>query len=370
MAPTNPLLLASEAGQSIWLDNLTRDMVREGGLQKLVREDGVSGVTSNPAIFSKAMTQGSAYDDQMRRLAEEGMDALAIYETMAIEDIQGACDVLRPVFERTNGTDGFVSLEVSPHLARDTDGTVVEARRLWKAVNRPNVLIKIPGTVEGVPAIRQCLTEGISINVTLLFSLDAYRSVMEAHLAALEARKDAGKPLATVASVASFFLSRIDTLIDKQLDAIGSEEAAALRGKVAVASAKLAYRMWKETYSGPRWEALAEAGARVQKPLWASTSTKDDAYSDVKYVEPLIGPQTINTVPDETLEAFRDHGKVGHTIQDGQAEAEDTLRRLEMLGISLKQATDELVEEGIAKFVRPFEKLLDALDEKRKNLVG
>ncbi|MGD8363151.1 MAG: transaldolase, partial [Gemmatimonadota bacterium] len=309
----NPLLAVKELGQSVWLDNLTRGLVRDGGLARLLEEDGISGVTSNPAIFNAAMTRGTDYDEQIRALAEEGKRAGEIYETMAIHDIQGACDVLRPAFDAAGGTDGFVSLEVSPHLARDAGGTIAEARRLWKAVDRRNALIKIPGTPEGVPAIRTCLTEGININVTLLFSLDAYGAVMEAHIQALEARREKGEPLDSVASVASFFLSRIDTKVDKRLDALRKEgthadTASALRGKTAVASAKLAYRRWQGVYSGPRWESLAGSGANVQKPLWASTSTKDPAYSDIMYVEPLIGPHTVNTMPDVTIDAFRDHG--------------------------------------------------------------
>jgi len=371
----NPLLAVKELGQSIWLDNLTRALVRKGGLERLRDEDGISGVTSNPAIFNAAMTKGSDYDDQIRSLAEAGKSAGEIYETMAIEDIQGACDLLRPVHESSGGTDGFVSLEVSPHLARDTEGTIAEARRLWGEVNRPNVLIKIPGTPEGVPAIRTCLTEGININITLLFSLDAYAQVMEAHLDALEARHEAGKPLDAVASVASFFLSRIDTKVDGQLDAMrkkgeNAEKAAALRGKAAIASAKMAYARWKGVYAGSRWDALAAAGAKFQKPLWASTSTKDPAYPDVMYVEPLIGPHTVNTLPDVTIDAFRDHGRVAETVERDLEEAQRALAGLDALGISMTQVTDELVEEGVKKFIDPFDALLADLEEKKKSLAG
>jgi transaldolase len=370
----NPLRRISEHGQSIWLDNLTRGMLRSGALGRLIDEDGISGVTSNPAIFNKAMTKGTDYDDQIRALAEQGKSAGEIYEAMAIRDIQDACDLFRPVFDAANGTDGFVSLEVSPHLARDTAGTADEARRLWGEVNRPNVLIKIPGTPEGIPAIQKCLAEGININITLLFSLEAYGNVMEAHLKAMEARHAKGEPLATVASVASFFLSRIDTLVDSKLDAMKergehAEEAAALRGKAAIASARIAYQMWKTVYDGPRWEALAEAGARVQKPLWASTSTKDPAYPDVLYVETLIGPHTINTLPDSTVEAFRDHGNVADTVEIAIEEQYAVLRRLEGVGISMKEVTDSLVDEGIDKFSEPFDALMRDLDAKRKSLI-
>lgn len=367
----NPLLKVSELGQAIWLDNLTRNMIHGGRLKRYMTEDGVTGVTSNPAIFNNAMTKGADYDEHIRRSAEQGLTGVALFEALAIVDIQDACDLFRKVYEDSNGTDGFVSFEVSPHLANDTQGTVSEARRLWKAVNRPNVMIKIPGTPEGVPAVETCLAEGINVNITLLFSLDAYQAVMDAHLAALETRQAKGLPLATVASVASFFLSRIDSKVDARLDALRAagehaEEAAALRGKTAVASARLAYQMWKETYSGERWETLAQAGGRVQKPLWASTSTKDEAYSDVKYVESLIGPQTVNTVPDQTLDAFRDHGRAAVTVEDDLPEQRQVLERLAAVGISLDEVTDELVAEGIKKFVEPFDALIQALEEKRE----
>jgi transaldolase len=370
----NPLRRLSEHGQSIWLDNLTRGMLQSGALKRLIDEDGISGVTSNPAIFNKAMTKGTDYDAQIRALAEQGKTAGEIYEALAVKDIRDACDLFRPTFDGTNGTDGFVSLEVSPHLARDTRGTAAEARRLWAKVDRPNVLIKIPGTPEGVPAIQECLTAGVNINITLLFSLEAYQNVMEAHLQALEARAKAGEPLASVASVASFFLSRIDTLVDEQLDAMKEKgeharEAAALRGKAAIASARIAYQMWKTTYEGPRWEALLEAGGRVQKPLWASTSTKDPSYPDVLYVEALIGPHTVNTLPDSTVEAFRNHGTVKVTVENAVQEQDEVLQRLETIGISMKSVTDTLVEEGIVKFSEPFDALMADLDAKRKSLI-
>jgi transaldolase len=369
MVATNPLHLLEARGQSIWLDNLTRRMLRDGFLQRLIEEDGISGVTSNPAIFEKAMTSGTEYDQAIRELADRGLPAPAIYEAMAVRDIQDACELLRSRYDRSNGTDGFVSLEVSPHGARSADATIEEARRLWTSVNRPNAFIKIPGTPEGVPAIERCLAEGININITLLFSLDAHKQVMEAHLAALEERARNGQPLSTVASVASFFLSRIDTMVDKKLDAMKSPEAVALRGRAAIASAKIAYQNWLNTYTGPRWESLRSFGARPQKPLWASTSTKDPAYPDVKYVETLIGPDSINTLPEQTIDAFRDHGRVpGDTILENVAEEVDALHRLEQLDISMKAVTDALVEEGIVKFTEPYDKLIGSLEEKRKAL--
>ena len=369
MATPNPLHALEARGQSIWLDNLTRGILRDGFLRRLIEEDGISGVTSNPSIFEKAMTSGSEYDQAIRELADMGLPAPAIYEAMAVRDIQDACELLRSRYDKTNGTDGFVSLEVSPHGARSAEATIDEARRLWASVNRPNAFIKIPGTPEGVPAIQRCLAEGININITLLFSLEAHQQVMEAHLAALEERARNGQPLATLASVASFFLSRIDTMVDKKLDAMKSAEAAALRGRAAIASAKIAYQNWLDTYTGPRWEALRSLGARPQKPLWASTSTKDPAYPDVKYVETLIGPDSINTLPEQTIDAFRDHGKVsGDTILENVDGERETLNRLERLGISMKAVTDALVDEGIVKFTEPYDKLIASLEEKRRAL--
>ncbi len=367
---TNDILKALDAqGQSIWLDNLTRDMIRGGRLAGLIRA-GVTGVTSNPAIFHKAISAGEGYDADIRSLAEGGADATAIYEGLAIRDIQDACDLFRPVHEASNGTDGYVSLEVSPHLARNTQGTIDEARRLWAAVGRENVLIKIPGTPEGIPAIQTCLTEGIHVNITLLFSLEAYGAVMEAHLAAMEARMARGLDLANVASVASFFLSRIDSAVDAKLDALGTSAATALKGTAAVASAKLAYRAWSAVYSGERWEKLKAAGARVQKPLWASTSTKDPSYPDLKYVEPLIGPFTVNTLPDETLDALLDHGTVAKTVADQVDQAREALTALAGVGIALEAVTDDLVREGIEKFVAPFDTLLAGIDARRRTVAS
>jgi transaldolase len=374
MTTPNPLRLLNEHGQSVWLDNLSRTLIESGELGRLIGRDGISGITSNPAIFAAAIAGGDAYDRQIGALAGSGRDTVALYETLAIDDIRAAADLLKPTWARGEGTDGFVSLEVNPHLARDTNGTLAEAERLWQAVDRCNVLIKIPGTPEGVPAIEEALYRGININVTLLFSLDAYAGVMEAHLKALERRLDDGRPLDGLASVASFFLSRIDSMVDKQLGAIGGaqkEQARGLRGQAAVASAKAAYRSWQRTYSGPRWDRLARAGARVQKPLWASTSTKDPAYPDVKYVEPLVGRHTVNTMPEVTLDAFRDHGRVQpDAVLEGVAEALEVPTRLAALGIDLDAVTAALVEEGIEKFAQPFDALLGNLEEKRKTLAA
>ncbi|MFQ5767734.1 MAG: transaldolase [Acidobacteriota bacterium] len=310
----NPLLQLKDCGQAVWLDNLSRPLIQDGSLQRLISRDGVSGVTSNPAIFHKAMTSGDSYQDQLPPLAKAGSPVAEIYEELAIRDIQEAADLLRPIYQESRGTDGFVSLEVSPHLARETQATVDEASRLWKKVDRPNIFIKIPGTEEGLPAIQSCLAQGININITLLFSLKAYRKVMEAYIRAMESRQQRGEPFTNVASVASFFLSRIDVKVDRMLENMISEgshldEARALKGKAAIASAKLAYQLWKGIHQDEPWQQLAEAGAQVQKPLWASTSTKNPDYSDVMYVEPLIGPRTVNTMPEVTLDAFRDHGK-------------------------------------------------------------
>jgi len=374
MTTPNPLRLLNDHGQSVWLDNLSRTLIESGELGGLIHEDGISGITSNPAIFAAAISKSDDYDRQIASLTGSGCDTVELYETLAIADIRAAADLLRSTWQRSEGTDGFVSLEVNPHLARDTAGTLAEAERLWHAVDRPNALIKIPGTPEGVPAIEEALYRGININVTLLFSLDAYAAVMEAHIKALERRLDNGLPLESLASVASFFLSRIDSMVDKQLDAVEgarADEAKNLRGQAAVASAKAAYSRWQRTYAGPRWERLASAGARVQKPLWASTSTKDPAYPDVKYVEPLVGKDTVNTMPEVTIDAVRDHGRVRpDSVLEGVAEALEIPARLAELGIDLDAVTATLVEEGVEKFEQPFDALLANLEEKRKTLAA
>ena len=363
---SHPLLDLKQHGQAVWLDNLSRPLIRSGELQRLVQEDGITGVTSNPAIFNKAMTGGTAYDEAMTQLVQEGKTTLEIYETLAIADIRDACDVLRPVYDTADGSDGFVSLEVSPHLADDTQGTIQEAARLWNTVGRRNLLVKIPGTAAGVPAVEACLTRGINVNVTLLFSLGAYTDVIDAHIRALEARVAQGEDLRQVASVASFFLSRIDVKLDPML----ATKARDLMGKVAVANAKLAYGLWQDKMESAGWQALATAGARVQKPLWASTSTKNPEYPDVMYVEPLIGPHTVNTMPDETIAAFKDHGNAGATVTQGVEEARATMTRLTGLGIDMDRVTDDLLAEGITKFVKPFDDLLAALEAKRESLAA
>ena len=371
----NPLVELAKKGQSVWLDNLARPLIRDGALERLVKEDGLSGITSNPAIFQIAMTSGDAYDEQIRTLSDQGKSAGEIYEALAIRDIQNAADILRPVYDRTEGADGFVSLEVSPHLARDERGSVEEAERLWKLVDRPNVLIKIPGTDKGIAAIEACLARGINVNITLLFSLKAYRKVIEAFFSALESRNGGGESIKGIASVASFFLSRIDVKVDKILDGLIAsgdhiEEAKALRGRAAIANAKLAYELWKEQFASERWKKLEKNGARIQKPLWASTSTKDPTESDVKYIEALIGPHTINTMPGETVEAFRDHGKVEATLERNLDDARAVMDRLQAIGVDLDRVTDELLQEGIEKFVKPFDGLIASLEEKRQSLAG
>lgn len=364
---TNPLLTLETLGQSVWLDFLSRPTIASGQLKRLIDHDGVSGVTSNPAIFEKAIAQSHDYDADIRRLARTGKGAEEIYERLVVEDIQRAADVFRLVYDDRDGRDGFVSLEVSPHLAHDRQGTIAEARRLWAVVDRPNLLIKVPATEEGLPAIRQLISEGINVNITLLFGLPRYRQVTEAYLAGLEARAAQGRPLQSVASVASFFLSRIDVLIDPQLDRIcqggwpAAELANALRGQAAIASAKVAYQIYKEVFAGPRFKELAKRGARTQRLLWASTGTKNPAYQDVKYVEPLIGPETVNTLPLETLEAYRDHGQPAVRLEEGVAEARHMLGSLAKVCVNLIQATQQLEDEGVEKFNQPFDQLMETL---------
>lgn len=373
----NPLLALSDYGQSYWLDNLTRGKIESGELTRRVTEEGLRGITSNPAIFNKAISGGGEYDAQIRQLAAEGLGIEPMYERIVVRDIQDACDILWPVYEATDGGDGFISLEVSPHLVYDTEGTIAEARYLYEAVARPNVLIKIPGSAEGVPAIEQMLYEGVNVNVTLLFSIGAYESVAEAYVTALERRAAEGLSVHDVASVASFFLSRIDTLVDSRLDElVGSgtlpeAQAVALRGEAAVANAKLAYQSFKRIFSGDRWDALVAEGARVQRVLWASTSTKNPAYDDLKYVEPLIGPHTINTMPDQTVDAFLDHGQiVPNSVERDADTAGRVMRSLAEAGIDFEQVTSQLLVEGVRKFIDPFDALLDTLAERREALAA
>jgi len=374
-ATLNPLQELNKYGQSVWLDYIRRNLISSGELQRMLDEDGLGGVTSNPAIFEKAITGSTDYTEALLELQQEkGLDAMAIYERMAIKDIQDAADVLRPVYERTKRRDGYVSFEVSPFLAKDTAGTIKDARRLWKAVNRPNLMVKIPATVEGIAAIEQAISEGMNINVTLLFAQDMYERVARAYISGLQKWTASGGDAGRVASVASFFISRIDSMIDATLktrlkQSQDVKERALLRsllGKVAIANAKLTYQLYKTIFSGPAWEPLAKLGAQTQRVLWASTSTKDPSYSDVLYVDELIGPDTVNTIPPATFDAFRDHGKPKASLEADLDVAHDVMDTLEAVGISMKQATDELVTQAVRLFAEPFDKLLNSVDAKCK----
>ncbi|MBL8534637.1 MAG: transaldolase [Betaproteobacteria bacterium] len=357
----SPFASLRQIGQSIWLDNLSRGMLQSGELRRLVEAGEATGITTNPAIFKNAMSTGAAYQSELATLRASQPDPERRYEQMAIADVQSACDAMRPVFDATGGDDGYVSLEVSPLLAYDAEATLAAARRLRAAVARDNVLIKIPGTVEGAEAFRRCIAEGISVNVTLLFSIGQMDRIFDAYISGLEARKAAGGDVSKVKAVASFFMSRIDSLLDKRLDAIGTAEAAPLKGRSAVSIGKIAYQRYLSVFNGPRFAALRAAGARPQYLLWASTSTKNPAYNDLLYVEPLIGPQTINTVPDITLAAFRDHGKAALTIGDGVPQAEAALAALERLGIDLEAAGTQLQTEGVKLFEEAYAALLSAV---------
>jgi transaldolase len=366
----NPLRQLATLGQSIWLDFIRRDLIASGGLRRLIEEDGLRGMTSNPAIFEKAIAGSHDYDENIRAMALEGKGAKEIYEALSQRDVQSAADEFRPLYDRTDGKDGYVSLEVNPHLAHDPNGTMLEARRLWGALNRPNVFIKVPATAEGLPAIRQLISEGISVNVTLLFGLPRYRQVVEAYLAGIEARSAQGKPVKHVTSVASFFVSRIDALVDPLLDkpiAQGGKKAdlaRKARGQVAIASAKIAYQIYRELFGSDRFKKLAAQGALVQRLLWASTSTKNPDYSDVKYVEALVGPDTVNTAPVETLDAYRDHGEPKARLEQDVTEARQVLERLPELGISIDKVTRQLEDEGVEKFNQPFDKLMALLAQR------
>jgi transaldolase/glucose-6-phosphate isomerase len=371
---SNPLRVLNSLGQSVWFDYIRRIELTSGHLKELIDVDGVSGVTSNPSIFEKAIAGSNDYDQAIRKLVEAGEDTPVIFESLEVEDIRAAADLFRPIYDSTEGRDGFVSIEVAPTLARDTQGTITEAHRLWREVDRPNILVKVPGTAEGLPAIEQLLGEGININITLLFAIERYEQVAMAYIAALEKRAREGKPLDRIASVASFFVSRIDTMADQQLEAKltaakSAEEKqrlAGLRGKTAVANAQLAYVKFKEIISSPRFQALARKGARVQRMLWASTGTKNPQYSDTLYVDTLIGPDTINTMPAATLGAYRDHGKPRPTIEEGLDDARSVMKQLAEVGIDLAAITRKLEEQGVESFAKDYEKLLAALAEKRR----
>jgi transaldolase len=368
----NPLQQLLDYGQSMWLDYIRRDLFTSGKLKHMIAEDGLRGMTSNPSIFEKAIADSSLYDDMLKALASrKDLDATGRFEQLAIRDIQDAADSLRPVYEQSNFHDGFVSLEVSPYLARKTQETMDEARRLWKAAARDNVMIKVPGTAEGIPAIRQLISEGININITLLFAQEVYEKVAEAYIAGLEDLAKRGGNLKKMASVASFFISRIDTLVDSMLndrlkntnDASQQALLSSLLGKVAIANGKLTYQRYQRIFSGPRWEALASKGAQTQRVLWASTSTKNPKYRDVIYVEELIGPDTVNTMPPATVDAFRDHGKLRNSLTEDIPGAEKVMDDLARAGISIKQVTDKLTEDGVKLFADAFAKLLAAVEK-------
>jgi transaldolase / glucose-6-phosphate isomerase len=364
----NPLRALLEFGQSPWMDYVRRDLLTSGALKKLIQEDGLMGMTSNPTIFEKAITGSKDYSDILESPEAKKLDAKGVYEKIAIRDVQDATDIFKPVYQQTKRRDGYVSLEVSPLLANDTQGSIDEARRLWKSVGRENVMIKIPGTKEGLPAIRTLLEEGININITLLFAQWVYEDVAEAFLQALEARAKKGQDISHVASVASFFVSRIDTLIDSQIDAklkaaTDANQSAlltSLQGRVAIANAKLTYHKYHEIYGGPRWKALAAKGAQTQRLLWASTSTKNPKYRDVLYVEELIGADTVDTIPPATFDAFRDHGRVRASLTENLDAAAKTMLALEKAGISMKEVTDKLVVDGVKLFADAFRQLLEA----------
>jgi transaldolase len=363
----NPLRQLGELGQSIWYDFITRDLLRSGELERLIREDGLRGMTSNPTIFEKAIAGSQLYDDDIRRLTEQGRGPSEIFEILAVADVQAACDLFLPVYRETHGRDGLVSLEVSPRLAHDTDGTIHEAERLWNAVGRPNAMIKIPGTAAGLPAITRTIAAGINVNVTLLFSVVRYAEVMEAFLQGLQQRLDRGLPLQSIASVASFFVSRVDSKVDPLLN---RSDDAALRGTAAIANAAQAYRLFRQAHDSEHWARLSRAGVAAQRPLWASTSTKDPRYSDVYYVEALIAPDTVNTLPPETLEAYRDHGRPGVRIDQAMAAAPAQLAALAQAGIDMAAVTRELEDEGVAKFAASHASVLAGIEAKAETLAA
>ena len=364
-----------QLGQSLWYDNIQRELLQNGELKAMIARGDIRGVTSNPSIFNNAIAKSQDYDEQLVALATAGHSKEEIYEALAVEDIRAAADLFRELYEESNRGDGYVSLEVSPYLAYDSEATVREAKRLWERVDRPNLMIKIPATREGLPAITAAIAQGLNINVTLIFSQERYVEVMDAYLSGLEQRLEAGRPLEHVASVASFFVSRIDTKVDALLEEVvrqrGSRTilAASLRGRLAVANAKLAYQRFKEVFGSQRFARLEAKGARLQRPLWASTSTKNPEYSDVKYVDELIGPNTVNTVPPHTLEAFKDHGTPSLTLESGLAEASQAFEELRAVGVSFDRVTDELEKEGVSAFSDAFSALLNTIEERRQQVL-
>ena len=367
----NRLQELHDAGQSIWLDSIDRRMLHDGELERRIREDALTGMTSNPTIFQKALASSNAYDEQIVAAEDEGLTSWELFELLETTDVRDACDRFAGAYSTTRGADGYVSIEISPGVSHDADAAVEEARRLWKTVDRPNVMVKVPGTREGAVAVRRLIAEGINVNITLLFAIEAHERVIEAYMAGLEDRVKAHQPIDGLASVASFFVSRVDTEIDKRLDGLMAKAAPAekerlqmLKGRAAIANAKLAYRLFQQKFAGPRWEALAKQGARVQRPLWASTSTKNPAYRDVMYVEELIGPDTVDTMPPATIDAFEDHGVVARIVDKKVAVAEALLKEIEAVGISMREVTEKLLVDGIASFQKSFDELIAGLESK------
>jgi len=373
---TNPLLELKAPGQSVWLDDIDRGQLRSGLFGRLVDEDGLAGATGNPTIFEHSITHDTTYDEQMQQLLKEGKGPKEIYEALAMTDERTVADLLRPIYDQANGQDGFVSIEVSPYLAHDTEGTLAEVRRFWHTIDRPNLMVKIPSTPAGVPAIRRAIASGININITLIFSLENYRQVAEAYLGALEEREASGKDISHIASVASFFVSRVDVLVDQLLEekikatteSAQQQQLKALRGRAAIANARLAYQEFKRLFGGSRFAALKQRGAHVQRPLWASTGAKNPAYRDVRYVEELVGPDTVNTMPLKTLDAFRDHGQVRLSIEENLSQAQAEMAALEEVGIHYDQVTRQLQEEGVQKFIDSFQKLFQCIESKQHAL--
>jgi transaldolase len=378
MIMTNPLQQLQTQGQSVWYDNIDRAQLASGQFKKMLEEDGIVGVTANPTIFEKSISAGHAYDEQIAGLISAGKSTNEIYEALVIQDIRTVADLLRPIYDRTRGKDGYVSLEVSPDLAHDTAGTISEARRFWRIVDRPNLMIKIPATPAGIPAIYEVLRDGINVNITLIFSIESYHAVTDAYLRALEERNRGGQDISGIASVASFFVSRVDTLVDKLLDdkikassdAAEQQKLKALQGKAAIANARLVYQDFKRIFQTPRFESLKHVGAHVQRPLWASTSTKNPAYRDVLYAEELIGPDTVDTMPLETIHNFRDHGRVRYSIEDNLDEAKQVLADLEQVGIHYTQVTQQLQDEGVKKFADSFHQLFAGIENKKQSLTA
>ena len=367
----NGLRELHDVGQSIWLDSIDRRMLHDGDLDRRIRDVALTGMTSNPTIFEKALSSSTAYDDQITDAEDQGLTSWQLFELLETTDVRDACDRFAGVYSSTRGADGFVSIEISPGVSHDADAAVEEARRLWKTVDRPNVMVKVPGTVEGAVAVRRLIAEGVNVNITLLFAIQAHERVIEAYMAGLEDRIKARQPIDGLASVASFFVSRVDTEVDKRLDTLIAKASPAekerlkmLKGRAAIANAKLAYRLFRQKFAGPRWEALAKQGARVQRPLWASTSTKNPEYRDVMYVEELIGPDTVDTMPPATIEAFRDHGAVDRTVDKKVAAAEGLIKEIEAVGIPMKDVTEKLLVDGIASFQKSFDELIAGLEAK------